>query len=381
MNPRPTCKALLFGVAAALAGFTASAIADSCMVSPTDKQVVSGRFGKFRGGGAGNHGSANATPHMHDGLDFSTSNSSQPLYATTEGKIIFMDMRGTAGNTIIIKRGSGDTVAYYHLTSFAKDLKKGSDVTPGQLIGYSGNTPSASMAKHLHFVYGTVQKDAVRAKTFAENAHKGPFNPAQLASVVNKQGDIGWKTDPAPYFCATYPIQDGHPEHYPILGKDTKEQHAILFGSVPPGGEAPTNVVESAQTEAANADAALAAAEGKTTTDYLSETETFGSIPSPPIGDYETQSYMEMMMTEANRRFGSWLWKKALLIARPRSLLSDYTFALGVSNNLAEAIRRKKERVEALLAVYTSQRLISMRKEVEAANEQARRDAVKRAIN
>ena len=28
------------------------ALADTCMVSPTEKQTVSGRFGKFRGGGA-----------------------------------------------------------------------------------------------------------------------------------------------------------------------------------------------------------------------------------------------------------------------------------------------------------------------------------------
>ncbi|MBN0934105.1 M23 family peptidase, partial [Pseudomonas aeruginosa] len=59
------------------------ALADTCMVSPTEKQTVSGRFGKFRGGGAGNFGSANQKPHMHDGLDFSTSGASQPLYATT----------------------------------------------------------------------------------------------------------------------------------------------------------------------------------------------------------------------------------------------------------------------------------------------------------
>jgi murein DD-endopeptidase MepM/ murein hydrolase activator NlpD len=66
------------------------ALADTCMVSPTEKQTVSGRFGKFRGGGAGNFGSANQKPHMHDGLDFSTSGASQPLYATTDGKITFI---------------------------------------------------------------------------------------------------------------------------------------------------------------------------------------------------------------------------------------------------------------------------------------------------
>ena len=237
------------------------ALADTCMVSPTEKQTVSGRFGKFRGGGAGNFGSANQKPHMHDGLDFSTSGASQPLYATTDGKITFIGNRRSAGNAILIERKNGDVVAYYHMSGFATGLKQGMEVKAGQYIGLSGNTPSDAMVKHLHFTYGTAQKDEARAKAFTQSTSKGTFNPGQLPSAFNQQQGIGWKTDPAPYFCATFPIQDGNPEHYPILGKDTKEQHAILFGNVPPGGVAPNVKFEPAQVAAANADAALAAAE------------------------------------------------------------------------------------------------------------------------
>lgn len=208
------------------------ALADTCMVSPTEKQTVSGRFGKFRGGGSGNFGSANQKPHMHDGLDFSTSGASQPLYATTDGKITFIGNRRSAGNAILIERSNGDVVAYYHMSGFATGLKQGMEVKAGQQLGLSGNTPSDAMVKHLHFTYGTAQKDEARAKAFTQSASKGTFNPSQLPSAFNQQQGIGWKTDPAPYFCATFPIQDGNPQHYPILGKDTKEQHAILFGSV-----------------------------------------------------------------------------------------------------------------------------------------------------
>lgn len=364
---------------AALVAMT-PALADTCMVSPTEKQTVSGRFGKFRGGGAGNFGSANQKPHMHDGLDFSTSGASQPLYATTDGKITFIGNRRSAGNAILIERSNGDVVAYYHMSGFATGLKQGAEVKAGQYIGISGNTPSDAMVKHLHFTYGTAQKDEARAKAFTQSASKGTFNPAQLPFAFNQQQGIGWKTDPAPYFCATFPIQDGNPQHYPILGKDTKEQHAILFGSVPPGGVAPNVKFEPAQVAAANADAALAAAEGKSPAEWLSDQDGYGSLPTAPIGGYQTMSAHEMLLTEAGRRFSDAEWNVNITKVSSRALWSDYTHAVGVSNYVAEVVYRKKERVEALLATYTAQKTERLRKQVQTANERAQRDAVSRSI-
>ena len=358
-----------------------TSFADTCMVSPTDKQTVSGRFGKWRGGGAGNFGSANKKPHMHDGLDFSTDGASLPLYATTDGIITFIGKRGTAGNAILIERENGDVVAYYHLSGFATGLKKGMQVSAGQQIGLSGNTPSDSMAKHLHFTYGTAQRDEARAVAFPQNASRGTFNPGQLPHVFNQQSGIGWKTDPAPYFCQTFPIQDGNPQHYPILGDDTKEQHEILFGNVPPGGVEPNVNYEPAQVAAANADAALAAAEGQTPAEWLSESDGYGTLPTAPIGGYDTMSTSEMMLTEANRRFSDAEWNTNITKVSTRALWVDYNRAVGVNNYMAEAILRKKERVEALLAIYTSQKMAGIRAQTEAAHERAQKDSVFRIIN
>ncbi|KWZ71675.1 M23 family metallopeptidase [Pseudomonas aeruginosa] len=366
-------------VLAALVAVT-PALADTCMVSPTEKQTVSGRFGKFRGGGSGNFGSANQKPHMHDGLDFSTSGASQPLYATTDGKITFIGNRRSAGNAILIERSNGDVVAYYHMSGFATGLKKGMEVKAGQYIGLSGNTPSDKMVKHLHFTYGTAQKDEARAKAFTQDAAKGTFNPAQLPFAFNQQQGIGWKTDPAPYFCATFPIQDGNPQHYPILGKDTKEQHAILFGNVPPGGVAPNVKFEPAQVAAANADAALAAAEGKSPAEWLSDTDGYGALPTAPIGGYDTMSTQEMLLTEAGRRFGDAEWNNNITKVSSRALWSDYVHAVGVGNYMAEAVYRKKERVEALLATYTAQKLARQREQTAAAHDRAQRGGVLRSI-
>ncbi len=373
-------RALKAALAVVLVSTTAVAVADTCMVSPTDKQTVSGRFGKFRGGGTGNFGSANQKPHMHDGLDFSTNGASQPLYATSDGVITFLGMRGTAGNAVLIKRDNGDVVAYYHMSGFATGLKQGMEIKAGQQIGLSGNTPSDAMVKHLHFTYGAAQKDAARSAAFPANAARGAFDPGQLPHVFNQQAGIGWKTDPAPYFCATFPIQDGNPQFYPILGDDTKEQHAILFGSVPSGGVAPNVKFEPAQVAAANADAALAASEGKSPAEWLSEKDGFGTLPTTPIGGYDTMSTSEMMLTEAGRRFSDAEWNANVTKVSSRALWVDYNRAVGVGSYLAEAIYRKKERVEALLAVYTSQKTERIRRQALAAHERAQRDVISRVI-
>jgi murein DD-endopeptidase len=380
-----TMKNILLLTAFATVTSTALAV-DTCMVSPTDKEVVSGRFGKFRNGGAANHGSSNQRPHMHDGLDFSTSNANQPLYATTEGEVIWAEARGSAGNTVMIKRPTGDIVAYYHLNGFATGLKVGAKVTPGQQIGISGNTNSGGasvgkMDKHLHFVYGTSKKDDARAKAFPDNAGRGPFNPVQLPSAFNQQNGIGWKTDPAPFFCKTYAIQDGHPEHLPILGKDTKEQYAILFGSVPASGTPPNVKFESSQVAAANSDVALANAAGTTPVAMLKDSDGYGALPTAPIGGYDTMSTSEMMLTEATRRFSDANWNTNITKVSSRALWVDYNRAIGVGNYLAEATYRKKEKVEALLALYTSLKMKGIRLKTDASRERAQRNDVARSIN
>jgi murein DD-endopeptidase len=371
---------------AALATVAGAAMADTCMVSPTAKETVSGRFGKFRNGGAANHGSSNQQPHMHDGLDFSTSNANQPVFASDAGTITLAGAHGSAGNTIMIKRTNGDIVAYYHLSGIASGLAAGMTVKAGQQLGLSGNTNRGSesvgkMLKHLHFVYGTAQKDDARAKAFPENAGRGPFNPGQLPAAFNQQQGIGWKTDPSPYFCKTYAIQDGNPAQYPVLGKDTKEQFAILFGSVPAGGTPPNIKFESSQVAAANSDVAIANAAGTTAVAMLKDSDGYGSLPTAPIGGYDTMSTSEMMLTEATRRFSDANWNTNITKVSSRALWVDYNRAIGVSNYMAEAIYRKKERVEALLATYTAQKMKGIRLKTDAARERALRNDVARSIN
>ena len=376
MAAAPLLSALLWALLAAPAPVQAQG--DACLVSPTDKKEVSGRFGKFRSGGAGNANSGNSRPHMHDGLDFSTSKQAAPLHASSAGTVILAGLRGTAGNTVMIKRDNGDVIAYYHLSSIK--VKQQQKVAAGEIIAYAGNTGmKPSGAVHLHFIYGVPNKSDVRAKQFAADANKNKtFNPAQLPNVIGRQNVFNYATDPSPYFCETFPIQgDGLAS---ILGSDTKAQYAKLFGAAPPMGVPPASA-EPAQVAAANNDALQAQAAGApAVAGVLSDADGFGALPSPPLGAFETMSPAEMMATESRRRFADAEWNTEIVKVSSRALWVDYLRALGVSTYMNEAIRQKKERVEALLALYTAQKLALKQARTAAAQQRAARGEVANAI-
>ncbi|CEL49642.1 conserved hypothetical protein [Xanthomonas citri pv. citri] len=85
-----------------------------------------------------------------------------------------------------------------------------------------------------------------------------------------------------------------------------------------------------------------------------------------------------MLATEAARRFQSADWNNELTRVSERALWVEFVRAQGVSNYLQEAIYDKKQSVEALLAVLTSQRLEHVRKRTAEAQERAvRGDAVR----
>ena len=337
-------------------------------VAPPENHLpVSGRFGKNRPGGASNHG-GNPVPHTHDGLDFSTDGKKMPVYATANATVTLAQFLKGAGNTIRARRDDGSIMEYYHLDSFAKEIRPGAKITAGQQIGVSGNTGVSQI--HLHFVYARPTPSGQRAVNFPERAaqYNKAFNPAQLPNALtdDKTG-VGYRTDPAPFFRDTFKIQDDGLYRY--LGRDTKEQHRILFGNVPPGGVQPNAKYEDAQVAAAKADLLRAKKEaharGETFDDdnppppeeWLSDSDSYGALPSPPTGEYDTLSTHEMMMTEAQRRLADWNWHKNLTTVSERALYVDYLRAVGARNYIAHSIKQKQERIEALLAVYLALKL------------------------
>jgi murein DD-endopeptidase MepM/ murein hydrolase activator NlpD len=86
-------------------------------------------------------------PHL--GIDYGAPTGT-PVMAVGDGIVTYAHMHGPSGNMIEIRHSSTYLTAYKHLSAYAKELKVGSHVTSGQIIGYVGATGLAT-GPHLHF--------------------------------------------------------------------------------------------------------------------------------------------------------------------------------------------------------------------------------------
>ncbi|OJV13693.1 MAG: hypothetical protein BGO27_00790 [Alphaproteobacteria bacterium 33-17] len=105
---------------------------------------------------------------MHKGVDFAAPIGT-PIFAAGDGTIIEMGRKGTYGNYIKLKHGSGYSTAYAHCSKFKKNLKLGTRVQQGEVIAYVGATGRVT-GPHLHFevLKGSQHINPVNAK-FASN--------------------------------------------------------------------------------------------------------------------------------------------------------------------------------------------------------------------
>jgi murein DD-endopeptidase MepM/ murein hydrolase activator NlpD len=92
---------------------------------------------------------------QHDGLDF-RANIGSEIYATGDGVVKYAGLKGTFGRLLIIDHGYGYESYYAHLSSFAKDIKPGTKVKRGDLVGFSGQS---GMVEGPHLHYEVHQKD------------------------------------------------------------------------------------------------------------------------------------------------------------------------------------------------------------------------------
>lgn len=89
---------------------------------------------------------------LHEGVDV-MARAGQYVYAVQDGmlsKQTFDRPGSLSGNAWWLTGSEGSYFFYAHLSAFAPDLKVGSKVAAGQIIGYVGRTGNASGA-HLHF--------------------------------------------------------------------------------------------------------------------------------------------------------------------------------------------------------------------------------------
>ncbi|MFV9875899.1 MAG: peptidoglycan DD-metalloendopeptidase family protein [Rickettsiales endosymbiont of Dermacentor nuttalli] len=106
---------------------------------------------------------------MHKGVDF-VAPIGTPIFAAGSGTIEEIGRKGSYGNYIRIRHSNGYATAYAHASSFAKNLRKGSQVKQGEVIAYVGATGRAT-GPHLHYevLYNNQQINPLKLKLVPNN--------------------------------------------------------------------------------------------------------------------------------------------------------------------------------------------------------------------
>lgn len=91
------------------------------------------------------------TIRAHKGVDYGAPTGTG-VSAAGDGRVVFMGVKGGYGNTVEIQHGDRYTTLYAHLSRFPKNLKNGSRVNQGEIIGYVGKSGLAT-GPHLHYEF------------------------------------------------------------------------------------------------------------------------------------------------------------------------------------------------------------------------------------
>jgi len=85
----------------------------------------------------------------HHGVDYAAP-AGTPVYSIGDGTVTDVSVGGGAGRIVKIKHNSAYSTAYLHLSKFGENIRPGSFVRQGQVIGYVGSS-GLSTGPHLDF--------------------------------------------------------------------------------------------------------------------------------------------------------------------------------------------------------------------------------------
>ncbi len=88
-------------------------------------------------------------PRKHNGIDYAAPTGTE-VYAAGDGVIAHRYTSTSYGNYLRIRHADGFSSVYAHLHRYAPNMKEGTQVKRGQVIGRVGNT-GRSTGPHLHF--------------------------------------------------------------------------------------------------------------------------------------------------------------------------------------------------------------------------------------
>ncbi|MGO9930906.1 MAG: peptidoglycan DD-metalloendopeptidase family protein [Steroidobacteraceae bacterium] len=87
----------------------------------------------------------------HMGTDYAAPTGT-PVHAAGDGRVSFAGWRGGYGNALLIAHGGNISTLYGHMSRFARNIRAGTRVQQGEVIGYVGMTGLAT-GPHLHYEY------------------------------------------------------------------------------------------------------------------------------------------------------------------------------------------------------------------------------------
>lgn len=121
----------------------------------------------------------------HKGVDFAAPTGTR-IKASADAVVDFVGTKGGYGNVIILKHDNGISTVYGHLSRFAPELRRGSKVTQGQMIGFVGMSGVAT-GPHLHyeFLINGKHQDPMKVALPKNNTIQAG-NKAQFETISNQ---------------------------------------------------------------------------------------------------------------------------------------------------------------------------------------------------
>lgn len=91
------------------------------------------------------------TIRAHKGTDYAAPTGT-PVVASGDGRVTWASRNGSFGNLIVVQHGERFETKYAHLSAYARNVRVGSRVKQGDIIGYVGSTGGAT-GPHLHYEF------------------------------------------------------------------------------------------------------------------------------------------------------------------------------------------------------------------------------------
>jgi murein DD-endopeptidase MepM/ murein hydrolase activator NlpD len=156
-----------------------SSVERQFLMAPVQFTRVSSRYSNAR-----RHPILNTT-RPHHGIDYAAPMGT-PVYAVSEGKVIYKSRAGGFGNLVKVHHPNGYVSYYAHLARFARGMQIGQSVSQKQVIGFVGST-GLSTGPHVCF---RVAKNGQYINPAQIASPAGPPIPAEDAAHFQARRDL-----------------------------------------------------------------------------------------------------------------------------------------------------------------------------------------------